>query len=105
MPVYSYEMKELTNKELSKLCDYFAGENKLYREPLMTKEELITEKKKLSERVGHWTYYGYSELYEIEKMIDELINDAPETGETMTIVEPKFSEPYQTTLEKYKEML
>ena len=105
VPVYSYEMKKLTNKELSKLCDYFAGENELYREPLMTKAELIVEKEKLSERVGHWTYYGYSELYEIEKMINELINEAPETRETMTIVEPEFSEPYQTTLEKYKEML
>lgn len=105
VPVYSYEMRELTNKDLSKLCQYFAGENELYREPLMTKAELIEEKKKLSERVGHWTYYGYSELYEIEKMLDELISDAPEKREKMERVEAAFSKPYQTTLEKYKEML
>lgn len=105
VPVYSYEMKELTNKDLSKLCKYFAGENELYREPLMTKAELIAEKKKLSGRVGHWTYYGYSDLYEIEKMLDKLIDDAPEEREKMDIIEPKFSAPYQTTLEKYKEML
>lgn len=103
-PVYSYEMKVMTNEIMEELCGYFSKGDKLYEYPKMTKSELNTEKEKLVNYKGRWASWDKtlsSTPYwkGMIETIDELIEKAPEKTEKYNYIDVRFMPPYQTALQ------
>lgn len=106
-PVYSYEIKPMTNEFLNELCKYFAKENKLYKNPKMTKAELEFEKKKMENYEDGWGYHGgtiyYDAGYEDKiKRLEELIDEAPNNKEEHQYISPALMAPVPTEKEIVK---
>lgn len=103
-PIYSYEIKPMTKDFLGKLCEYFAGGNKLYKNPKMTKNELKSEKMKMEKFEDGWGYYGGTVYYDAGyeeriKKLEELIDEAPNNKEEQQYILPELMAPIPTEKE------
>lgn len=101
-PVYSYEMRHMTDKLLKKLCDYFSDGDPLYKEPAMTKEELQAQKDDIINMRGQWAWEEGNDISPMTARIDELIEKAPEE-EKRQHIEAKLVEPQQLEVESVNE--
>ena len=60
IPVMEYEQIEMTDKELGELVHYFIGNSRVYDYPLLTKEELEYQDRKITNREGVYIEPGQS---------------------------------------------
>lgn len=105
-PVYSYEMKPLTDERLEELCTYFAEGDRLYEDPPLTKEELSIHRDKMAGQKGTWESYGdpiaVSLLNNSIAKIDNMIEKAPDEKPEHTYIEAGFTVPQKMQVENVR---
>lgn len=82
VPVEEYGQRLITDRMLEHLVSYFAGDDRLYKKPPMTKKELERELEKVQLGEGEAGSPGsFRHVTDRTGKIEELIQEAPETVE------------------------
>lgn len=99
-PVYAYRIRKMDQKLLEKLCSYFAEGASLYEDPEMTKDELITEKEKMTAGIGNWGGYDENDILSMTGSMENMIEKAAEKEAPHKEIKVELTIPKKAGMEK-----
>lgn len=99
-PVYAYRIRKMNQKLLEKLCSYFAEGSSLYEDPEMIKDELITEKEKMTEGIGNWGGYDENDILSMTGNMENMIEKAAEKKTSPEEIRVELTIPKKAGMER-----
>ena len=101
-PVYEYVQRTLTNEDLESLVRYFAGDSKLYKYPMFTKDELGFQEEQIKDKNG-WYIAPSIQFCKLDYYlrIDKLMETA-EDEFTKEYIQPEFDYPTENQYRFYR---
>ena len=102
-PVWEMSGRKLSQQDLERLTQYFAGGQKLYQEPRMTKAEITDALNQMNSGEGRYSDWSISDNDKRDRL-EVLLSSAPETKEEKNYITPEFTLPVKSERQETYDM-